>query len=106
MKGGAMIKWIDFRFDFSLVHEGNLRNGEGLTPLRMERAIGRAQRAAKKPAPRHAAGEIGFPGLPFHEKECRALGRYAAGMRKRVTHLLVLGMSGGRRGGRGGATAL
>ncbi|MGZ8447259.1 MAG: glucose-6-phosphate isomerase [Candidatus Deferrimicrobiaceae bacterium] len=93
-----MMKGIDFRFDFSLVHEGNLQNGEGLTPLRMERAIGRAQRAAKKLASRHAAGEIGFPGLPFHEKECRALGRYAAGIRKRFTHLLVLGIGGSALG--------
>src|SRR3972149_8705818 len=98
-----MMKGIDFRFDFSLVHEGNLRNGEGLPPLRMERAIGRAQRAAKKLASRHAAAEIGFPGLPFHEKECRALARYAAGMRKRFTHLLVLGIGGAGGGGGGRA---
>jgi len=89
---------IDFRFDFSLVHEGNLRNGEGLTPLKMSRALGRAQRAANKLASRHAAGEIGFPGLPFLEKEARALSRYAAGMRKRFTHLLVLGIGGSALG--------
>ena len=89
---------IDFRFDFSLVHEGNLRNGEGLSPLKMSRALGRAQRAAKKLASRHAAGEIGFPGLPFLEKEARALSRYAAGMRKRFTHLLVLGIGGSALG--------
>jgi glucose-6-phosphate isomerase len=94
----AMTKGIDFLFDFSLVLEGNLRNGEGLTPLRMERATGRAQRAAIKLFSRHAAGEIGFPGLPFHEKECRALARYAAGMRKRFTHLLVLGIGGSALG--------
>src|SRR3990172_12605347 len=94
-KGRAMMKGIDFRFDFSLVHEGNLQNGEGVTPLRMGRAIGRAQRAAKKLASRHAAGEIGFPGLPFHEKESRAPARDAAGMRKRVPHLPALGGGGG-----------
>ena len=89
---------IDFRFDFSLVHEGNLRNGEGLTPFQRERALRRAERAAKKLASRHAAGEIGFPGLPFLEKEARALSRYAAGMRKRFTHLLVLGIGGSALG--------
>ncbi|MDH3384233.1 MAG: hypothetical protein OEM42_09255, partial [Deltaproteobacteria bacterium] len=83
---------IRFRFDFSLVHEGNLRNGEGLTPRQMGRAVRRAERVAQKLISRHAAGEIGFPGLPFLEKEARAVSRFAAGMRKRFTHLIVLGI--------------
>src|SRR4030067_840777 len=63
-EGEDMAGGIDFRFDFSLVHEGNLRNGEGLTPLTMSRALGRAQRAANKLASRHAAGGIGVPRPP------------------------------------------
>ncbi len=89
---------ISFRFDFSLVHEGNLGNGEGLTPRQMDRATRRAEREAKKLAMRHDSGEIGFPGLPFREKEARAVSRYAAGMRKRFTHLLVLGIGGSALG--------
>ena len=89
---------IDFRFDFSLVREENLRNREGLTPFQMGRALRRAERAAGKLASRHAAGEIGFPGLPFLETEARALSRHAAGMRKRFTHLLVLGIGGSALG--------
>ncbi len=93
-----MADGIKFRFDFSLVHEGNLRNGEGLTHRQMGQAIKRAEREAKKLALRHAAGEIGFPGLPFREKEARAVSRYAAGMRKRFTHMLVLGIGGSALG--------
>jgi len=93
-----MADGIEFRFDFSLVHEGNLRNGEGLAPLQMGKAIRRAEREAKKLSLRHAAGEIGFPGLPFREKEARAVSRFAAGMRKRFTHLLVLGIGGSALG--------
>jgi glucose-6-phosphate isomerase len=89
---------IDFRFDFSLVHEGNLRNGEGLTPGRLERSIRRAEKAAKKLTSLQAAGEIGFPGLPFLVEEARSLSRYAAVMRKRFTHLLVLGIGGSALG--------
>jgi glucose-6-phosphate isomerase len=89
---------IRFRFDFSLVHEGNLRNGEGLTPRQMGRAVRRAERVAQKLISRHAAGEIGFPGLPFLEKETRAVSRFAAGMRKRFTHLIVLGIGGSALG--------
>lgn len=89
---------IDFRFDFSLVREENLRNGEGLTPARLGRSLRRAERASKKLASRHAAGEIGFPELPFPDRETRALSRYAAGMRKRFTHLLVLGIGGSALG--------
>ncbi|NNF84881.1 MAG: glucose-6-phosphate isomerase [Deltaproteobacteria bacterium] len=93
-----MADGIKFRFDFSLVHEGNLRNRDGLTPQQMGQAIKRAEREAKKLALRHAAGEIGFPGLPFREKEARAVSRYAARMRKRFTHMLVLGIGGSALG--------
>ncbi len=89
---------IDFLFDFSLVLEGNLRNGEGITTHVMNQGLRRAERAAMTLASRQAAGEIGFPGLPFLEKEARALSRYAAGMRKRFTHLLVLGIGGSALG--------
>ena len=89
---------IDFRFDYSLVLERNLRNGEGITTHRMNEGLRRAEQAAKTLASRQAAGEIGFPGLPFLEKEARALSRYAAGMRKRFTHLLVLGIGGSALG--------
>ena len=89
---------IRFRFDFSLVNEGNLRNGEGLTPRQMGRAVRRAEREAQKLALRHAAGEIGFPGLPFPGKERRALSRVATEMQKRFTHLLVLGIGGSALG--------
>jgi len=89
---------IRFRFDFSLVHEGNLRNGEGLTPRQMSRAVRRAEREAQKLAIRNAAGEIGFPGLPFRGKEARALSRFATEMQKRFTHLLVLGIGGSALG--------
>jgi len=93
-----MADGIGFRFDFSLVHDGNLGNGEGLTTRQMNRAVRRAEREAGKLAVRHASGEIGFPGLPFREKEGRAISRYAAGMRKRFTHLLVLGIGGSALG--------
>jgi glucose-6-phosphate isomerase len=89
---------IDFRFDYSLVLERNLRNGEGIAEHRMNEGLRRAERAAKTLAARQAAGEIGFPALPFLEKEARALSRYAAGMRKRFTHLLVLGIGGSALG--------
>ncbi len=93
-----MARGIDFRFDFSLVREENLRNGEGVTEARLVRSLRRAERAAKKLASRHAAGEIGFPGLPFPYPGTRSLVRYAAGMRKRFTHLLVLGIGGSALG--------
>ncbi len=93
-----MVGGIDFRFDFSLVLERNLRNGEGITSHQMNQALRRAERAANALASRQAAGEIGFPGLPFLGKEARAISRYAAGMRKRFTHLLVLGIGGSALG--------
>lgn len=93
-----MAEAIRFRIDFSLVHDGNLGNGEGLTPRQMTGAVRRAEREANKLAARHASGEIGFPGLPFLEGEARAISRYAAGMRKRFTHLLVLGIGGSALG--------
>ena len=91
---------IDIRLDFSLVLESNLRNGEGLDAPALGEAIHRAQAAAARIAARSGSGEIGFPGLPFRETEARAVARAAAGMRRRFTHLLVLGIGGSALGTR------
>jgi len=69
---------MDLRFDFSLVLEKNLRSGEGLSPSQLRRGLRLAEKAALAVAHRHAAGEIGFPDLPFREKEARGLSRDAA----------------------------
>src|SRR3972149_4169399 len=103
-----MTKGIDFRFDFSLVHEGNLQNGEGLTPPRMERAIGSAQRAAKKLASRHAAAEIGSPRPALPQKGCpapRPFGRPVVQANPRPPLTACLGprlLTTGRQRGLGG----
>ncbi len=89
---------LDIRFDFSLVLEKNLRSGEGLIAAALERALRRAEKAALGVARRHAAGEIGFPDLPYLEKEARLLSRDAARLRKRFTHMLVLGIGGSALG--------
>jgi glucose-6-phosphate isomerase len=91
---------IGFRFDFSLVRESNLRNREGLSASQLGRALRRASRAARQLRQRHAAGEIGFPGLPFQDGEARAVVRFAERMRRRFTHLLVLGIGGSALGAR------
>jgi glucose-6-phosphate isomerase len=89
---------LDIRFDFSLVLEKNLRSGEGLTARSLRAALRRAEKAALAVARRHAAGEIGFPDLPYLEKEVRLLSRDAARLRKRFTHMLVLGIGGSALG--------
>lgn len=89
---------IDIRLDFSLVLESNLRNGEGLDAPTLAEGVRRAEEAAARIAARSASGEIGFPGLPFREEEARAVARAAAGMRRRFTHLLVLGIGGSALG--------
>ncbi|MBI5343172.1 MAG: glucose-6-phosphate isomerase [Deltaproteobacteria bacterium] len=89
---------LDIRFDFSLVLEKNLRSGEGLAAPRLRAALRRAEKAALAVARRHAAGEIGFPDLPFRETEARRISRDAARMRKRFTHMLVLGIGGSALG--------
>jgi glucose-6-phosphate isomerase len=91
---------IDIRLDFSRVLESNLRNGEGLDAPTLGAAVRRAEEAASRIAARSGSGEIGFPGLPFLESEGRALARAGAGMRRRFTHLLVLGIGGSALGTR------
>jgi glucose-6-phosphate isomerase len=89
---------MDIRFDFSLVLEKNLRSGDGLTARDLRKWLRGAEKAALAVARRHAEGKIGFPDLPFLEKEARALSRDAARMRKRFTHMLVLGIGGSALG--------
>ncbi len=89
---------VDIRLDFSGILEDNLRNGEGLDAPALAAAVRRAEAAAAQIAARSAAGEIGFPGLPFRDAECRAVARAASGMRRRFTHLLVLGIGGSALG--------
>lgn len=89
---------MDLRFDFSLVLERNLRSGDGMTAPLLRKGLRRAEKAALAVARRHAAGEIGFPDLPFLEAEARALSRDAARLRSRFTHLLVLGIGGSALG--------
>ncbi len=89
---------MDIRFDFSLVLEKNLRSGDGLTAHELRKGLRRAEKAALAVARRHAGGEIGFPDLPFLEKETRGLTRDAAKIRKRFTHMLVLGIGGSALG--------
>lgn len=89
---------MDFRFDFSLILEKNLRSGGGMTPSQLRVALRRAEKAALAVVRRHADGAIGFPDLPFREEEARGLSRDAARIRKRFTHLLVLGIGGSALG--------
>lgn len=89
---------VDIRFDFSLILEKNLRSGEGLSAAQLRGGLRRAETAALAVARRHASGEIGFPDLPFREKEARALSREAARLRERFSHMLVLGIGGSALG--------
>ena len=89
---------LDLRFDFSLILEKNLRSGEGLTAPQLRSALLRAEKAARKVARRHASGEIGFPDLPFREREAGRLSRDAALLRRRFTDMLVLGIGGSALG--------
>ncbi|HEY7527883.1 MAG TPA: hypothetical protein VH660_01930, partial [Candidatus Deferrimicrobiaceae bacterium] len=66
---------VDIRFDFSLVLEKNLRNGDGLTAGQLRKALRRAEKAALAVARRHAGGEIGFPDLPFLAAGARRISR-------------------------------
>ena len=91
---------IEFRFDFSLVRESNLRNREGMTASQLGRALGRAARAARHLRGLQEAGQIGFPDLPFREREARSVARFAARCRRRFTHLLLLGIGGSALGAR------
>jgi glucose-6-phosphate isomerase len=89
---------IDLDFDFSLVLEKNLGGGEGMTARQLQAALRRAKAAALAVAKRHAAGRIGFPDLPYRVKEARAIARDAAALRRRFTHMLVLGIGGSALG--------
>lgn len=94
----AKSREILFRYDFSLVRESNLRNGEGMTASRIGRALRRASRAMQKLRRQQEAGVIGFPDLPFREKEARGIARQADRYRRRFRHLLVLGIGGSALG--------
>ena len=75
---------MDLRFDFSLVLEKNLRSGDGLTAPLLRKGLRLAEKAALAVARRHAKGEIGFPDLPFLDREARALGGSALGTAPRM----------------------
>ncbi|HSQ14702.1 MAG TPA: hypothetical protein VLQ94_00150, partial [Candidatus Binatia bacterium] len=89
---------IRFRFDFSLVGESNLRNGDGIAAPDFRKMMALVDDAVDALAGKHRRGEIGFPDLPFLEKEARALSRDAAALRAKCTHLLVLGIGGSALG--------
>lgn len=97
-EGGILKEALDIRFDFSLVLEKNLRSGEGITAPALRSALRLAEKSALRAARRHAAGEIGFPDLPFREKEAGLIARDAARLLKRFTHMLVLGIGGSALG--------
>lgn len=85
-------------FDFSLVLESNLKNGDGMTSAAMKAAVRRAGRISKITEKRHAAGQIGFPDLPFNLGEAKGIGRIAATLRKKYSRMLVLGIGGSALG--------
>lgn len=89
---------MDIRFDFSLVLEKNLRSGDGITARDLRIRLRGAEKAALSVARRNAEGKVGFPDLPFLSREARAISRDAARMRKRFTHMLVLGIGGSALG--------
>ncbi|GAB4365930.1 MAG: glucose-6-phosphate isomerase [Deltaproteobacteria bacterium] len=89
---------IRFRFDFSLVRESNLRNREGMTASRIGRGLRRAARALRTILRQRDAGTVGFPDLPFRERESRRLSRAAAQYRRRFRRVLVLGIGGSALG--------
>jgi len=91
---------IRIRFDFSLVKEENLSGGEGISPSDFSRAMEQVDRAIESLESRRQNGEIGFPDLPFREKECRAIARDAKSLAAKYTHLLVLGIGGSALGAR------
>ncbi len=85
-------------FDFSLVLESNLKSGDGMSSAAMKAGIRRARTAAKVTEARHTAGQVGFPDLPFKLEEAKAIGRMAAALRKKYSHMLVLGIGGSALG--------
>ena len=66
---------IRFRFDFSLVGESNLRGGDGIAAPDFRKMMVLVDDAVGMLAGKHRRGEIGFPDLPFLEKEARAISR-------------------------------
>ncbi len=93
-----MSKGMHLSFDFSLVLETNLKSGEGMTSAAMKAAIRQARKAAKTTEARHASGQVGFPDLPFKLEEAKAIGKIAARLRKKFSHMLVLGIGGSALG--------
>ena len=91
---------IRFRFDFSLVQESNLSDGVGISAADFRCAMDQVDRAVKSLEARNLKGEIGFPDLPFLEKEGRAIARDAKALAAKYTHLLVLGIGGSSLGTR------
>ncbi len=89
---------IRFRFDFSLVGESNLRGGDGIAASDFRKMMALVDDAVESLSGKHRRGEIGFPDLPSHGKEARAISRDAAALRAECTHLLVLGIGGSALG--------
>jgi glucose-6-phosphate isomerase len=91
-------KGLHLSFDFSLVLESNLKSGDGMTAAAMKAALRRARQAAKVAEERNASGQIGFPDMPFRLVEAKAIARQAAALRRKNSHMLVLGIGGSALG--------
>ena len=91
---------IRFRFDFSLVRENNLSGGEGISSADFRRAMEQVDCAAAALEVKRLKGEIGFPDLPFRDKEAQAIARDAMAFAKKFSHVLVLGIGGSALGAR------
>lgn len=95
-----MTKGMHLSFDFSLVLETNLKNGEGMSSAAMKGALQRAKKAAQVTDRRNASGQVGFPDMPFRLVEAKAIARRAAALRKKYSDMLVLGIGGSALGTR------
>lgn len=93
-----MTTGIDIGLDFSLVLEKNLGNGEGIDDAQLAAGIERAAGARERLLGLRDAGEVGFPDLPFGAREASEISRRAAAMRRRFSHMLVLGIGGSALG--------
>ncbi len=89
---------LRFRFDFSLTRSRNLEGGDGMTPAQVARALRLAREGKAAVDRRHAAGEVGFPDLPFRTAECTRIERRAEALRKKFKAMLVLGIGGSALG--------
>ena len=89
---------IRFCFDFSLVKEDNLSETEGISPVDFRCAMEQVERAVESLEARRQKGEIGFPDLPFRDREARVIARDAKALAVKNTHLLVLGIGGSALG--------